>query len=77
MLGSNLFLASEPFYRLLLVGQLAFYAWAAAGFIFRQAMTHVRFGLLGYFLVAMHLAYLVGFVRFMRRRQEGLWQRVS
>jgi cellulose synthase/poly-beta-1,6-N-acetylglucosamine synthase-like glycosyltransferase len=77
MLVSNIVLAGEAFYRLLLAGQLAFYTWAAAGFLFRRPLTRVRFGLLGYFLVAMHVAYLVGFIRFMRRRQEGLWQRVS
>ena len=40
-------------------------------------MVRVRFGLLGYFLVSIHLAYLVGFIRFVRRRQAGVWQRVS
>jgi len=77
MLVSNVALASEGFYRVLLAGQLAFYGWAAAGFLFQQRMTRVRFGLLGYFLVTIHLAYLVGFIRFICRRQEGLWQRVS
>ncbi len=77
MLASNVVLAGEGLYRALLAGQLAFYAWAAFGFLFQQRMMRVRFGLLAYFLVAIHLAYLVGFIRFMRRRQEALWQRVS
>jgi cellulose synthase/poly-beta-1,6-N-acetylglucosamine synthase-like glycosyltransferase len=77
MLASNIALAAEPLYQALLVGQVAFYTWAAAGFFFQRRMVRVRFGLLGYFLVSIHLAYLVGFIRFLRRRQEGLWQRVS
>jgi len=77
MLVTNIILAREPLYLALLVGQAAFYGWAAAGFFFQGRMIRVRFGLLGYFLVSIHLAYLVGFFRFVRRRQEGVWQRVS
>ena len=60
-----------------LLGQLAFYLWAAMGFLFRQRMQSVRFGLLGYYLLAIHLAFLVGFVRFLGGSKEAAWQRVN
>jgi len=77
LLVSNVFLVGSPFYRVLLIGQLLFYAWAVFGYLFRQRMQHSRFGLVGYFLVAMNLAFLVGFVRFLLGREEATWQRVS
>jgi cellulose synthase/poly-beta-1,6-N-acetylglucosamine synthase-like glycosyltransferase len=74
---SNLFLVQAPFYRIVLLAQLAFYAWAALGFIFRHSLRSVRFALIGYFLLAMNLAFLVGFIRFLVGRQEVTWQRVN
>jgi len=38
-------------------------------------MPCIRFGLLGYYLLAIHLAFLVGFVRFLGGRKEAAWQR--
>jgi len=74
---SNVFLVGTPFYRIALVAQLAFYLWAALGFAFRHSLRSVRFALIGYFLLAMNLAFLVGFVRFLVGRQEVTWQRVN
>jgi cellulose synthase/poly-beta-1,6-N-acetylglucosamine synthase-like glycosyltransferase len=74
---SNLFLVRAPFYRIVLLAQLAFYAWAALGFIFRHSLKSVRFALIGYFVLAMNLAFLVGFIRFLVGRQEVAWQRVN
>jgi cellulose synthase/poly-beta-1,6-N-acetylglucosamine synthase-like glycosyltransferase len=74
---SNLFLVRVPFYRFVLLAQLAFYAWAALGFVFRHSLQSVRFALVGYFLLAMNLAFLVGFIRFVVGRQEVTWQRVN
>jgi hypothetical protein len=47
------------------------------GFMFRQRMQGIRFGLLGYYLLAIHLAFLVGFVHFLGGRKETAWQRVN
>ena len=77
MFVSNVFLASVAFYRFTLVVQLLFYLWAGLGFAFRHRMQRVRFGLAGYFLLAMNLAFLVGFFRFLAGRQEVRWQRVN
>jgi cellulose synthase/poly-beta-1,6-N-acetylglucosamine synthase-like glycosyltransferase len=77
MLASSGLLWTEPLYRIAFLGQIAFYLWAALGFLFRQRMQGVRYGLLAYYLLAIHLAFLVGFVRFLGGRKETAWQRVS
>jgi cellulose synthase/poly-beta-1,6-N-acetylglucosamine synthase-like glycosyltransferase len=77
LLLSNAWLLDRVFYRTAFVAQLLFYCWAALGFLFRDRMRRVRFGLIGYFLLSIHLAFLVGFARFLTRGQKSTWQRVS
>lgn len=71
------FLWDRPAYRAMLAVQFAFYLWAAAGLLFRRRLQRVRYALVGYFLVAMHAAFLVGFVRFIFGRGGATWQRVT
>jgi len=73
----NLFLLGQPLYRIAFFCQLAFYLWAALGFVFRQKMQGARYALVGYFLVAMHVAFLVGFWRYLSGQAESTWQRVN
>jgi len=40
-------------------------------------MKRIRFALVGYFLLAMNLAFLVGLVRYLTTKKEATWQRVS
>jgi cellulose synthase/poly-beta-1,6-N-acetylglucosamine synthase-like glycosyltransferase len=76
LLASNLVLATTaPVYLAALGVQLGFYAWALGGYLFHEHLRGIRFGLLGYYLVAMHLAFLVGFVRFLGARHDGTWKR--
>ena len=75
MLVSSALLMPLPLYRGLLAAQVVFYGWALAGFLFRQRMAPVRYGLIGYFLLAINLAFLVGFVQFVSSRQEVRWKR--
>ena len=63
--------------RAVLYAQIAFYLWAALGFVFRERVRRVPFALLCYFLVAINVAFLVGFVRFVGGRKDTAWQRVS
>jgi cellulose synthase/poly-beta-1,6-N-acetylglucosamine synthase-like glycosyltransferase len=77
MLVSSASLWDQPFYRALLLGQLLFYAWGALGYALRARIPRIRYALLGYYLVAIHLAFLVGFVRFLFRHREAGWRRVS
>jgi hypothetical protein len=53
------------------------FAWAAVGFVFRHRLRQVRFALVGYFLVAMNLAFLVGLLQCLTGRKESAWQRVQ
>src|SRR5262249_53161042 len=77
MLASSGLLWSEPLYRVAFLAQIAFYLWAALGFLFRQRMQGIRYGLLAYYLLAIHLAFLVGFLRFLGGRRQNGWQRVG
>jgi len=73
---SNLFLLQQPIYRAFLFAQMAVLLWAAIGFAFRDSLKRVRFSLLGYFIVAMNLAFLIGLLRSFAGRREASWQRV-
>jgi cellulose synthase/poly-beta-1,6-N-acetylglucosamine synthase-like glycosyltransferase len=77
MLVSSGLMWNHVLYRIACLGQLGFYLWAAMGFLFRQRMQGVRYGLLAYYLLAIHLAFLVGFIHFLGDRKETAWQRVN
>lgn len=77
ILLSNAFLIGSPLYRGFFAAQLLFYLWAAVGYFLRKHAARLRFLLLGYFVVAMNFAFLVGFLRFMRRSPRITWERVS
>lgn len=76
MFVSSATLWAQPFYRALFLGQVLFYAWGALGYLLRARVQRVRYMLLGYYLVAIHLAFLVGFVHFLFRHNEAGWRRV-
>lgn len=75
--ASNLFLLHNGFYRIALLAQVTILLWAALGYVFRVSLSSVRFSLVGYFLVAMNLAFLVGLVRSLSGGKEASWQRSS
>lgn len=77
LFASNLFLLDGVVYRIVFSGQLAVYLWAALGFVFRERARRVPFALFSYYLMAINVAFLVGFVRFVGGRKETAWQRVS
>jgi cellulose synthase/poly-beta-1,6-N-acetylglucosamine synthase-like glycosyltransferase len=77
LLLCNLFFVKGALYAVIFLLQFAFYLWAALGYLFRDQMRRIRLGLLGYFWLAMNLAFLVGFWRFLIGRQESAWQRVE
>ncbi len=77
LLVSNSLLWNSLAYRVAFAGQLFFYLWAGGGFIFQDRLRRVRYALVGYFLLAMHFAFLVGFLRFLTGRGEATWQRVN
>ena len=75
LLFSDILLLANVFYRLVFICQFLFYIWAGLGFVFRKQAQGVRFALIGYFLLAMNLAFLVGFFRFVTGREEVTWER--
>jgi len=77
MLCSSFLLLSSTFFRWLLAAQVLFYMWAAIGFMFHKRIPHMRYALLGYFLVAMNAAFLVGFLRYLLGNYRSTWQRAT
>lgn len=77
LLISNIFVMHSPSYRVALAAQVLFYCWAGLGFFFYQHMRRVRYGLVPYFLFAMHLAFIVGFFRCLVGADRAVWQKVS
>jgi len=77
LLAASAALCQRPLYRAVLIAQVLFYGWAAIGFLGRQRMQRVRYALLAYYLLAIHVAFLVGFIRFARGRGEVTWRHVG
>jgi len=67
----------NPIYGVAFVSQLLFYSWACLGFLLRQRMGRFRYALIAYYLCSIHLAFLVGFFRFLAGHGEATWQRVN
>jgi cellulose synthase/poly-beta-1,6-N-acetylglucosamine synthase-like glycosyltransferase len=76
MLVTSAALLESPLYRALFVLQVLFYGWGLAGYLFRPRIQGIRFALVAYYLLAMHLAFLVGFVRYLSGRREIEWRQV-
>ena len=77
MLVSNAFLVRTPFYGAAFVAQVVFYLWASLGFVFHEQMKQARIVLLPYFLLTVHLAFLVGFWRCFFSEYQTTWERVN
>jgi hypothetical protein len=77
MLLASAALWPHPMYRALFLAQAAFYGWGLAGWLFHRQIQGVRYALVAYYLLAMHLAFLVGFMRFLSGRNDVGWRRVS
>lgn len=77
MLLSNALLAGWPLYRGLLLGQAAFYGLAVVGQWVVLPGWPGRLLRLPALFTAVNLALLVGFVRWLRRPQSGVWVRTQ
>jgi cellulose synthase/poly-beta-1,6-N-acetylglucosamine synthase-like glycosyltransferase len=75
MFVASALLAEHPLYRAIFLAQGAFYIWGVAGYLFRRQVEGIRYALIPYYLLAMHLAFLVGLVRVLSRRSEVGWRR--
>ena len=76
MLVTSAALLDSLLYRALFVLQVLFYGWGLVGYLFRQRIQGIRFALVAYYLLAIHLAFLVGFVRYLSGRREIQWRQV-
>jgi cellulose synthase/poly-beta-1,6-N-acetylglucosamine synthase-like glycosyltransferase len=74
---STLFLLDEPLYQVALYAQLGVYGLAMLGLVFGERARRVPLALLCYYLMAINVAFLVGFVRFLGGRRDTAWQRVA
>lgn len=77
LLLSNSFLLSRPLYQPTFLFQVVFYLWAGLGFLFQKRIRRVRYALVAYFLVAVHVAFLVGFWCYLSGRGDSSWQRAN
>jgi cellulose synthase/poly-beta-1,6-N-acetylglucosamine synthase-like glycosyltransferase len=76
MLLSSAALLDSPLYRTLFILQALFYGWGLVGFLFRRRIQGVRYALVAYYLLAIHLAFLIGFMRYLSGRREIEWRQV-
>jgi cellulose synthase/poly-beta-1,6-N-acetylglucosamine synthase-like glycosyltransferase len=76
LLVGNIFLMGREPYTLAFACQAAFYFAALMGMAFHGRNPAVKFATLCYYLLAIHLAFAVGFFRLLIRRDQGVWQKV-
>lgn len=62
----------EPLYQAIFLAQLAFYGMALIGYVAGDRI-RPKAALLPYYLTAIHMAFLVGFVRWVRGGSSGAW----
>jgi hypothetical protein len=53
-----------------------FYFWALLGALMHDRLRKIPYALIAYFLLAMNMAFLVGFARCFSNRKEAAWQTV-
>lgn len=77
LLTSALLSDHQVVYRAMFLAQGVFYLWGMVGYLFRRQVGGIRYALIPYYLLAMHLAFLVGLVRVFSRRGEVGWHRAG
>jgi biofilm PGA synthesis N-glycosyltransferase PgaC len=77
MLMTNLLLAaySVPWYQLILMGQLTFYALALAGFFLQKKRVGIKGFFIPYYFLMMNYAVFIGAYRLIAGKQNVLWER--
>jgi cellulose synthase/poly-beta-1,6-N-acetylglucosamine synthase-like glycosyltransferase len=77
LLASNICLLDQRFYQFAFLAQMTFYSAALFGYLFRGRDHGIRLAKLGYFLVAMNWAFVVGLYRCLAGRDGVKWQKVA
>ena len=73
--GANLFLLDEPFYRWTLGAQIALYAAAIGGYLFRDSRKKARLLNITYAFCLLNWATVVALFRFIAGQQSVTWER--
>lgn len=74
---SNLMLASEPLYAVLLAAQVSLYAAAACGYHLQQRGIRWKFFYLPFYFVFLNVAALLGAYRYLTGKQPVTWEKVQ
>ncbi|MBI3765114.1 MAG: glycosyltransferase family 2 protein, partial [Ignavibacteriales bacterium] len=71
--SSAILAIDSEFFWLVFIGEVSFLALATGGFVSEKSKLHI--GVLGlpYYFLAMNTALLVGFIRFLLKRQKPAW----
>jgi cellulose synthase/poly-beta-1,6-N-acetylglucosamine synthase-like glycosyltransferase len=77
MFVTSALLSDSLVYLSMFLAQAVFYIWGVVGYLFRRQVEGIPYALIPYYLLAMHLAFLVGLVRVLSRRSEVGWRRVG
>lgn len=75
LFAASFALRDKHFYAMALALQATFFLWALIGWAYRRQLRKVRFALVGYFLVAMNVAFLLGLARSLTGGQAVTWTR--
>jgi poly-beta-1,6-N-acetyl-D-glucosamine synthase len=75
----NLWLATggSVFYSLILGAQLAFYALAFLGYLFREKNISIKGFFVPYYFAVMNLSVYAGFIRYRKGQQSVIWERAQ
>jgi len=74
---ANIALLDQPFYRFTMAAQVGFYGLAVLGSVAVGPALLRRAAGIAYYFVAMNLAIVVGFWRFLRNSQAAAWERTA
>jgi len=73
---ANIPLASQnPFYRLLLLLQVIFYAASLAGYLLATKHLKIKVFFLPYYFCIMNYSVVMGLIRFLKGTQSGMWEK--
>jgi len=64
-------------YTCLFIGQLVFYLLAAIGWYFEDKKIHYKILFIPLYFVFMHYAAILGFIRYVRKKQSPLWEKAK
>ncbi len=74
MTGAGFF---DAFYRIVWIGQIAFYSLALTGWLYAHRNIRVKALFVPYYFLFMNVSVFLGFRRFLKKQQSVLWEKAS